>query len=279
MYLPQERVQESDISRIYTLRPSSNIATCDKWGQTVSVLSQFRIDTGATCNKLTLSNYQSVQHLAGDPQTLQKVLKTYSNRIIHPVGTVTLHLSDKGKTTKTSFEVIDLDQENVISGATSEALGLIIKLDKLSLVQPPVDGSQQAAVSEFPEVGKTTGTLPGTYQTKPVEGSQGVVHPPHNQPAALKEKIVDQLKEMVSEGHITKIECPTEWMSSMVVALCNSKVHICIDPKNLNKCIKHEHYPMRTVQEVLAQIPGAQVFSVLDACSGFMQILKSKKLL
>ena len=149
MYLPQERVQESDIPRIYTLRPSSNIATCDKWGQTVSVLSQFRIDTGARCNTLTLSNYHSVQHLAGDPQTLQKVLKTYSNRIIHPAGTVTLHLSDKGKTTKTSFEVIDLDQENVISGATSEALGLIIKLDKLSLVQPPVNEPEQAVVSEF----------------------------------------------------------------------------------------------------------------------------------
>jgi len=87
---------------------------------------------------------------------------------------VTLPLSHNGKITKASFEVIDLDQENVISGATSEALGLIIKLDKLSLVQPPVDGSQQAVVSEFPEVGKTTGTFPGTYQIKFVERSQGV---------------------------------------------------------------------------------------------------------
>ena len=98
-------------------------------------------------------------------------------------------------------------------------LGLIIKLDKLSLVQSPVDGPQQAVVSEFPEVGKTTGTRPGTYQIKLTVGSQGVVHPPHKQPAALKEKIVDQLKEMVAEGHITKIECPTEWMSSHWVVL------------------------------------------------------------
>ena len=73
-------------------------------------------------------------------------------------------------------------------------------------------------------------------------------------------KIVDKLKEKVAEGHITKVECPTEWVSSMMVALRNSKVHICIDPKDLNKCIKREHYPMRTVQEVLAQISGAKVF-------------------
>ena len=62
--------------------------------------------------------------------------------------------------------------ENVISGTSSEALSLVIKLDKLSLVQSPVDGPQQAVVSEFPEVGKTTGTLPGTYRIKLVEVSR-----------------------------------------------------------------------------------------------------------
>ena len=76
----------------------------------------------------------------------------------------------------------------------------------------------------------------------------------------MKEKIVDKLQEMVTEGHIAKVERPTEWVSSMLVALRNGKIHICIDPKDLNKCIKHEHYPMRTVQEVLAQISGAKVF-------------------
>jgi len=33
-----------------------------------------------------------------------------------------------------------------------------------------------------------------------------------------------------------------------------------------------EHHPMKTVEEVLAQIAGAKVFSVLDAKSGFLQI-------
>jgi len=77
---------------------------------------------------------------------------------------------------------------------------------------------------------------------------------------------------MVTEGHIAKVERPTEWVSSMVVALRNGKIRICIDPKDLNKCTKREHYLMRTVQEVLAQIPGAKVFSVLDTRRGFMQI-------
>ncbi|KAK0131334.1 hypothetical protein N1851_033983 [Merluccius polli] len=58
----------------------------------------------------------------------------------------------------------------------------------------------------------------------------------------------------------------------MVAAVRNGKVRICIDPSDLNKVIKREHHPMRTVEEVVSMIPGAKVFSVLDAKSGFLQI-------
>ena len=65
---------------------------------------------------------------------------------------------------------------------------------------------------------------------------------------------------------------PTEWVSSMVAAVKNGKVSICIDPSDLNKVIQREHHPMRTVEEVFSMIPGAKVFSVLEAKSGFLQI-------
>ena len=71
---------------------------------------------------------------------------------------------------------------------------------------------------------------------------------------------------------IIKVEEPTEWVSSMVVALKKDKVRICIDPKDLNKAIKREHHPMKTVEEVVSTISGAKLFSVLDAKSGFLQI-------
>ena len=58
----------------------------------------------------------------------------------------------------------------------------------------------------------------------------------------------------------------------MVVSLRNDKLRICLDPSDLNKVIKREYHPMRTVEEVVASIPDAKVFSVLDAESGFLQI-------
>ena len=77
---------------------------------------------------------------------------------------------------------------------------------------------------------------------------------------------------MEKDGYITKVEQPTEWVSSMVAAVRNGKVRICIDPSDLNKVIKRKHHPMRTVEEVVSMIPGAKVFSVLDAKSGLLQI-------
>ena len=58
----------------------------------------------------------------------------------------------------------------------------------------------------------------------------------------------------------------------MVRIVKPSKIRICIDPRDLNEAIKREHYPMKTIEEVVAEIPGAKVFSTLDAKSGFWQI-------
>ncbi|CAB4039172.1 Hypothetical predicted protein [Paramuricea clavata] len=52
----------------------------------------------------------------------------------------------------------------------------------------------------------------------------------------------------------------------------NGETRICLDPRNLNLALKRSHYPMRTVESVAARMPGATVFSTLDAKSGFWQI-------
>ena len=78
---------------------------------------------------------------------------------------------------------------------------------------------------------------------------------------------------MVHLNIIKRIHEPTDWVNSMVtVVKQNGKLQICIDPRDLNKAIKREHYPMRTIEEIVARIPNAKVFSVLDASSGFWQV-------
>ncbi|XP_065933948.1 uncharacterized protein [Magallana gigas] len=130
------------------------------------------------------------------------------------------------------------------------------------------DSVQLGQCSDFPDLIRTTGTLPGEHRIKIDEHAKGVIHPVRRQPASLKPRIIEKLREMESDGYIVPVEEPTEWVSSMVVSIRNNKVRICIDPKDLNEVIKREHHPMKTVEEVPFSIPGAEVFSVLDAKSG-----------
>ena len=47
---------------------------------------------------------------------------------------------------------------------------------------------------------------------------------------------------------IKKQTKPTAWFNSMVtVVKPNGKLRICMDPKDLNRAIRREHYPMKTV--------------------------------
>ena len=69
---------------------------------------------------------------------------------------------------------------------------------------------------------------------------------------------------------IERVYKPTEWVNSMVtVVKPNGKLRICIDPRDLNKATKREHYQMKTIEEIASRMPNATTFSVLDASSVF----------
>ena len=114
--------------------------------------------------------------------------------------------------------------------------------------------------------------MPGTYSIKIDPTAKPVVHGPRRQPAALLPKIVDKLKEIEKEGHLAKVMQPTDWVNSMVVSSREEKIRICLDPVDLNKTVKRDHYPIPTVEEIVHKIPDATVFTVLDAKSGYLQI-------
>ena len=98
------------------------------------------------------------------------------------------------------------------------------------------------------------------------------MQPPRKIPVALRDKVRDELTRMESLGVIVKQDEPTPWVNSMVVVNKGSKIRICIDPKDLNNAIMREHYPLRTIDEVIANMPNAKYFSKLDAVTGFWQI-------
>ena len=58
----------------------------------------------------------------------------------------------------------------------------------------------------------------------------------------------------------------------------SGSVRICVDLKPLNEGVLRETYPIPPVDDTLAQLAGATVFSKVDANSGFWQIPLAKDL-
>ena len=93
------------------------------------------------------------------------------------------------------------------------------------------------------------------------------------------ERVQRKLEKMTTDGFIEKVDQPTDWVSSVLVeskpsteADGESKIRICLDPRDLNGAIKREHFPMPTKEEIATRLHGAKVFSVFDASNGFWQV-------
>ena len=77
----------------------------------------------------------------------------------------------------------------------------------------------------------------------------------------------------IALGVIRKVTEPTPWCAGMVVVPKKSgKVRICVDLKPLNEGVLRETFPIPPVDDTLAQLSGATIFSKVDANSGFWQI-------
>ena len=115
------------------------------------------------------------------------------------------------------------------------------------------------------------GKLPGEYHMTLDETVKPVQHPPRRVPVAIRER----LRETLDDFGRFRVTTPTSWISSMVVVpKPNGTLRICLDPKDLNRALQRENYPLPTIEEVATRLHGAKVymFTVLDVACGFWHV-------
>ncbi len=130
-------------------------------------------------------------------------------------------------------------------------------------------------MKQYPELfSSKLGKLPVVYKMELNPAIEPVIRPPRQVPVALRDGVKAELNRMLEMGVISKVTEPTEWVSSMVAAKKkNGAIRICIDPRDLNKALLRPRHPMKTIEQVTANMPSAKVFSVLDAKNGFWQVV------
>ena len=77
--------------------------------------------------------------------------------------------------------------------------------------------------------------------------------------ALLKET----LQTMEDSNHIQRVRDPTEWVNNTVLVVKpGGSLRICLDPTELNKCLKREHYVLQLFKERRCYI----VYAVRQPC-------------
>jgi len=227
--------------------------------------TSFKIDTGAQCNVLSMQKYNQ---LSSRPlQKSHAKLVAFGGQRLNTCGKVTIDCQHKGKFCPVIFEVIDHDVPNILGLTTCVELNLVQRLDSINTQSNDILDSYSDV---FEGLGCITDAL---YNIKIDKNAKPIVHPPRKVPVTLRPKIQKELKRMEELDVIEKVEEPTDWVNSMVTIIKpNGKLRICIDPRDLNKAVKRDYYPMTTIDEIVTRMPNAKVFSVLDASSGFWQV-------
>ena len=137
-------------------------------------------------------------------------------------------------------------------------------------VEMPI--TRESVLAQFPKVFEDgVGLLAGEYHIKLDASVDPVQHARRRVPVAVRAKLKESLDDLQSQ----QVTCPTEWISSLMVVpkRDSTKLRICLDPKDFNRAIRREHYPLPTIEDVATHLHGAKMFSLLDVRSGFWHVM------
>ena len=134
-------------------------------------------------------------------------------------------------------------------------------------------------MEQFPSLFQGLGKLQGQYSIKLQEGAKPyALTTPHRVLIPLMKPVKEELERMEKMGVISRISESTDWCAGMVVVpKANWKVRICVDLTQYNNSVCRERHPLPAVEQTMAQLAGAKIFSKLDANSGFWQILLTQE--
>lgn len=232
-----------------------------------SELVTFKIDSGAEVNVLPLAIAQKVQ---ADIQPSSAGLTSYTQHRINNVGRTKLTLShnnvDKGEVW---FELVDTNLPPILGLTSCINLGLIQRIDAIN---------SQTIISEFPDCFQGMGCLSREHHISTDPDVRPTINSPRRVPLSMTDKVKTELEKMESNGIISAVDQPTEWVSSMVVVeKKDGGVRICLDPRELNKAILREHHHIPTLDDIAHKFAGMKIFSIMDMKHGYWHVPLDKE--
>lgn len=236
---------------------------------------KFRLDTGAdvtvlpagTYSRLFQSPLQPVDNLLCGPNRVQ----------LDAVGRFDAQLQWRDRlTTQTVYVIRDVHQP-LLGRDAIDALGIVKCMDTLSSSLNPRQ--------QYADLFKGLGCMDGehTIRLKP-DAEPFAVFTPRRVPVNLLPLLKQELEKLQQTGVIKRVDEPTPWCAPIVVIPKRPSspgqkpsIRLCVDMTRLNNAVLREQYTLPAIDQLLARLAGATVFSKLDSNKSFYQIQLSSE--
>ncbi|KAG1712216.1 hypothetical protein GQR58_002396 [Nymphon striatum] len=232
---------------------------------------KFQIDTGAAVNLLPIKYVSRHDQI----RPTSKRLKLWNDAPLKPIGVIQLDLLNpkNSKCFRVEFVVV---KENF-----TPLLGLktVTDMKLINVNYKQMDHVNAINVFDgFPDVfDGDLGSLPGVVSLQIDESISPVISAARRIPISLRPKLKTELDRLVKIGVISPVEEPTTWVNQIVIVeKKNSEIRICLDPRELNKALKREHFQLPILEDTLYNMTESRIFSKLDLSSGYWHIKLDK---
>ena len=285
-----EETEDTECDEIYSISDIAAVQLDDSQLVTLKLKSgnflRFQPDTGAQCNVIPVHLYKKATKDVGleHVKQYQTAIVAYGGSKIPVVGEVQIHVSRGDYQCHLNCKLVDSTEIRPLLGRKA-CIGMkIIKyIDNDELHKPstgsfPVytlDGtsgetsrhsplSKDDLLQRYPRVFRANvGKMEGESRIRIDTEVDPVQNAPRRVPVALRDKLKETLDDLHQQDIIEAVTIPTAWVSSkVVVPKANGKLRICLNPKDLNRAILREHYPLPTIEDVATRLYGAKIFFV-----------------
>ncbi|GFS85112.1 transposon Tf2-9 polyprotein [Nephila pilipes] len=214
----------------------------------------FKLNTGAEVNILPLYILNMFKVTPKLSET-NLSLTTYGNFKLKPDGSLIINCSiNKLKNVPLPFCVVNVKSKPLLGLNDYKELKLIERIDVIecSII------SKNELIKQYKDVLTGIGEFPSEpHRIALKDNSVPVIHLRRRAPQVLQPKLKSTLNNLEKEGVESKVNKPTDWVQSLVIVeKSNGNLRLCLDPRDLNKVIKREHYQIPCTDDIISRLEG-----------------------
>lgn len=242
---------------------------------------KFHVDCGASVSVLP-SKFLKSESL----KSTKKKLVMWNKTVLKPKGTAEVTILNPKTNRKHVIDFVIVDEllMPLLGSYAIQHMEIIeVKRENFKCVssvnQEPsakaILGDKADIIARYKDVfNGELGTLAGEQRLTVDPDATPSVSPSRRVPLAMKPKLQAELDRLTDLGVIAPVDEPTDWVSNIVVATKSSgDLRVCIDPKELNKALKRERYPIPVIDDVLPELAKARLFTKVDAKNGYWHVV------